>query len=119
MGAGEIQTTEGTTQDDTLAMAFYGISTTLLISKLDYLHTSDKRHLGEAIGTEDFNLRLRKNMYEFFVGGGTSGWVVRESSNPQIVPSHPTRALVHTCTQTPANTCTQTHLFPNTHTSNK
>ena len=39
IGGGEISSSEGTTQGDTLAMAFYGISTTLLISKLDYTRT--------------------------------------------------------------------------------
>ena len=34
MGGGEIASTEGTTQGDTLAMAFYDISTTPLLSKL-------------------------------------------------------------------------------------
>ena len=39
MGGGEISSNEGTTQGDTLAMAFYGISTQQLIDKLDYHKT--------------------------------------------------------------------------------
>ena len=40
VGGGEIQSTEGTTQGDTLAMAFYGISMRPLINVLDHLKTN-------------------------------------------------------------------------------
>ena len=39
-GGGEIESAEGTTQGDILAMQFYGISTTPLIMKLDYRRTN-------------------------------------------------------------------------------
>ena len=39
VGGGEISSTEGTTQGDTLAMPFYGISTRPLINTLNYQTT--------------------------------------------------------------------------------
>ena len=39
-GGGEIASTEGTTQGDTLAMQFYGISTKQIILKLDQNFTN-------------------------------------------------------------------------------
>ena len=40
LGGGEIASVEGTTQGDTLAMQFYGVSTTPIITKLDHRITN-------------------------------------------------------------------------------
>ena len=90
MGGGEIASTEGTTQGDILALAFYGISTTPLLSKLNYQQTTISQIwlADDATGAGSLTnlrncwdlLQREGRKYGYFVKPSKSWLILKDSS---------------------------------------
>ena len=88
-GGGEIPSTEGTTQGDTLAMPFYGISMRPLINKLDHQRTQIHQVwlADDATGAGSLNnLKIWWKLVE--EEGKKFGYVVKPSKS-WLILKHP------------------------------
>ena len=86
VGGGEISSTEGTTQGDTLAMQFYGISTTPIIRKLDFKSTNVHQVWLADDATGAGTLPNLRNWWDLVISEGKSyGYHVKPSKSWLII----------------------------------